>query len=70
MGCTTSRTEIQLGNVRPWEYTENGVAKSLNLGELNDLRKVFIHSRWLYLEILGKEAAWGSESVGCVEEVL
>ena len=70
MGCVTSRTEIQLGSVRPWEYSENGTVKSLSLSELSDLRKVLIDSRRSDLGILETKAEWRSESVGCVEEVL
>lgn len=40
MGCTTSKTEIQLGNTIPWYYMENGEKKDITLEELNRKREV------------------------------
>ena len=45
MGCITSRTKIQLGSVRPWEYSENGVVKSVSMKEIDNLREVSIDSK-------------------------
>ena len=41
MGCSASRTEIQLGGIQKWEYVENGKKKALTMEELQNLRKVY-----------------------------
>lgn len=40
MGCTTSKSDIQLGSIKSWEYKVNGKAKSISEEELQTLRKV------------------------------
>lgn len=40
MGCSASRTDIQLGGIQKWEYVENGKKKALTTEELQNLRKV------------------------------
>ncbi|KAK8797929.1 hypothetical protein WA171_005458 [Blastocystis sp. BT1] len=41
MGCSASRTDIQLGGIQKWEYVENGKKKALTTEELQNLRKSF-----------------------------
>lgn len=40
MGCGASKTEFQLKGIQKWEYTENGVKKTLTKNDLERLRKV------------------------------
>ena len=40
MGCGASKTEFQLNGIQKWEYTENGVKKTLTKDDLERLRKV------------------------------
>lgn len=40
MGCGASKTEFQLSGIQKWEYTENGVKKTLTKDDLERLRKV------------------------------
>ena len=48
MGCVTSKTDIQLGNVDPWFYMENGERMDISEEEVNRKREVkiaiFIHN--------------------------
>lgn len=40
MGCGASKTEFQLKGIQKWEYTENGVKKTLTKNDLERLKKV------------------------------
>lgn len=40
MGCTTSKSDIQLGSIKAWDYKVDGKAKSISEEELQTLRKV------------------------------
>ena len=42
MGCTTSKTDIQLGSIIPWYYMENGETKDITLEELKRKREVYM----------------------------
>ncbi|CBK24033.2 uncharacterized protein [Blastocystis hominis] len=45
MGCTTSKSDIQLGSIKAWDYKVDGKAKSVSEEELQTLRKKFWESR-------------------------
>ena len=40
MGCITSKSEEQLGAIKPWDYKVNGEKKTITEEELQNLRKV------------------------------
>ena len=48
MGCITSKSEAQLGAIKPWDYKVNGEKKTITEEELQNLRKVrsVICSQW------------------------
>ena len=57
MGCQVSKTDIQLGKVDPWMYTENGQIKSVDEEYLNKKREVCFYYSLLLLGILEKRKA-------------
>ena len=48
MGCITSKSEAQLGAIKPWDYKVNGEKKTITEEELQNLRKVrsVLCSQW------------------------
>ncbi|KAK8796697.1 hypothetical protein WA588_000825, partial [Blastocystis sp. NMH] len=64
MGCGASKTEFQLKGIQKWEYTENGVKKTLTKNDLERLRKEFWEK-----EHEGNPAVWAVLKK-CCEEVL
>ncbi len=58
MGCSASRTDIQLGGIQKWEYVENGKKKALTTEELQNLRKV------QYEVIFLKQSFWEKDHEG------
>ena len=42
MGCTASRTDIQLGKIDPWVYKENGSQVDISEEDLQKKREVSI----------------------------
>lgn len=57
MGCQVSKTDIQLGKVDPWMYTENGQIKSVDEEYLNKKREVCFLYSLLLLGVLEKQKA-------------
>lgn len=55
MGCQVSKTDIQLGKVDPWMYTEDGQIKNVDEEYLNKKREVCFCYKLLLLGILEKQ---------------
>lgn len=56
MGCTTSKSDIQLGSIKAWDYKVDGKAKSVSEEELQTLRKVCCICLSLWYRSFGKVA--------------
>ena len=54
MGCTTSKSDIQLGSIKAWDYKVDGKAKSISEEELQTLRKVCCIGLSLWSRSFGK----------------
>ena len=64
MGCTVSKTDIQLGKVDPWIYTENGEQVTISEDDLQKKRNVPILLQPSYNRSFGKAKRVGKQKFG------